>query len=72
MPSCRSCTIDKSNLSLEDWRRSLEHKPNVLRDNYSAGRHAERFGLVAQVATRVVFHFERCSEAALAVLEETK
>lgn len=59
MPSCRPCNIDKSTLSLEDWRKSLERKPQVLRDNYSAWRHAERFGLVAQIQTKVIFHFER-------------
>lgn len=59
MPSCRPCNIDKNVLELEDWRRSLERKPQVLRDNYSAWRHAERFGLVAQIGTKIVFHFER-------------
>lgn len=59
MPTCRSCNIDKSASELEAWRRSLEHKVEVLRANYSAWRHAERFGLVAQVETKVVFHFEK-------------
>lgn len=63
MPSCRACNIDKSTLSVEDWRRSLEHKPEVLRVNYSAWRHAERFGLVAQIETKVVFHFEKASDS---------
>lgn len=58
MPSCGPCNMDKSVLSLEDWRRSLERKPQVLRNNYSAWRHAERFGLVAQIKTNVIFHFE--------------
>jgi len=58
-PSCRACHSDKNFMSLEDWRAHLEQKPEVLRRNYSAWRHAERFGLVAQVGTKVVFHFER-------------
>ena len=63
MPSCRACNIDKSSSNLENWRRSLEHKVEVLRKNYSAWRHAERFGLVAQVETKVVFYFERVGGA---------
>lgn len=62
-PSCRACNIDKSCMSLEVWRGSLESKVRVLRDNYSAFRHAERFGLVAQVKTKVVFYFETVSPA---------
>jgi hypothetical protein len=58
MPSCPSCNIDKSVFTLEEWRQSLEHKVEVLRANYSAWRHAERFGLVAQIKTEVVFYFE--------------
>jgi 5-methylcytosine-specific restriction endonuclease McrA len=61
-PSCRACNIDKSSMSLEFWRTQLEKKPKVLRDNYSAFRHAERFGLVAQIATTVTFYFERTGD----------
>lgn len=59
MPSCRACNLDKHCMSLETWRMALEHKVRVLRDNYSAFRHAERFGLVTQVKTKVVFYFEK-------------
>jgi hypothetical protein len=58
MPACRACNINKGVASLEGWRVRLERQPQVLRDNHSAYRHAERFGLVAQVKTTVVFHFE--------------
>lgn len=58
-PACRACNIDKSVSDLEDWRKQLERRPQVLRDNYSAYRHAERFGLVAQVNTKVIFYFEQ-------------
>lgn len=58
-PSCRACNIDKSSMSVELWRTQLERKPQILRNNYSAWRHAERFGLVEQIATKVVFYFER-------------
>ena len=58
-PSCRPCNIDKSSMSVEFWRTQLERKPEILRKNYSAMRHAERFGLVAQIETKVVFYFEK-------------
>ena len=60
-PACRACNIDKSCMPLESWREWLEHKPTVLRNNHSAWRHAERFGLVAVVQTKVVFYFEKQS-----------
>lgn len=68
MPSCRACNIDKSTLTLEDWRKSLERKVQVLRKNYSAYRHAERFGLVAEVKAKVIFHFEQLPIVPLPVL----
>ena len=58
MPCCIPCNNNKSNVSLETWRKQLEHLPDVLMKNYSAWRHAQRFGLVQQVGTKVVFHFE--------------
>lgn len=58
MPACFSCNLDKAAQSIEGWRQSLENKVRVCRDNYSAFRHAERFGLVAQVKTKVRFYFE--------------
>lgn len=58
-PSCRACNIDKHCLSLEHWRQSLEQRVDVCRRNHSAFRHAERFGLVKQVETKVVFYFEK-------------
>lgn len=62
-PACRPCNIDKSSMSLEFWRTQLERKPEILRNNYSAWRHAERFGLVVQVKTKVTFYFEKLTEA---------
>lgn len=59
-PACRACNIDKGPFMLETWRKILEGKPEVLRKNYSAWRHAERFGLVKRTEiTAVVFHFEK-------------
>lgn len=58
-PACRPCNIDKGALPLEVWRTAMEQRVDVCRRNYSAFRHAERFGLVKQVETKVVFYFER-------------
>lgn len=63
-PSCRACNIDKTAMSLDDWRKSLERKIKVLRDNYSAFRHAERFGLVTANEKPVVFYFEQVMRGA--------
>ena len=57
-PACRSCNINKGASDLESWRRFLERRPEEMRKQVSAFRHAERFGLVAQVKERVVFYFE--------------
>ena len=59
-PACRACNIDKHASSLEVWRKQLQDTVNVCRRNYSAFRHAERFGLVAEVKKPVVFWFEQC------------
>lgn len=58
-PACAPCNLDKGPQSVEGWRSSLEQKVRVLRDNYSAFRHAERFGLVVQIESKVIFYFER-------------
>lgn len=58
-PSCRSCNINKSCCSIELWRSCLERSIDGMRRDHASFRHAERFGLVAQVETKVVFHFER-------------
>lgn len=57
-PSCAPCNIDKGAVPLEYWRKGLERRVEVCRRNHSAFRHAERFGLIAQVKTEVIFYFE--------------
>jgi 5-methylcytosine-specific restriction endonuclease McrA len=59
MPACTQCNNDKGSLRLEDWRARLQDLTGVLQRNYSAYRHAQRFGLVREVPTPVVFFFER-------------
>lgn len=58
-PSCRACNIDKHASSLESWRKQMEDRVGVCRRNYSAFRHAERFGLVQEIKKPVVFWFEK-------------
>ena len=57
-PACVACNIDKSVLSLEEWRKRLGELPDNLRRNSSAFRHAERFGMVTVQVQPVVFWFE--------------
>ena len=59
MPSCVPCNIDKSDMHLDSWRARLQDRVRVLRDNYSAFRHAERFGLVEVKDAPIIFFFER-------------
>ena len=59
MPSCAPCNIDKSGLSLEDWRKRLSDLAENLRRNSSTFRHAERFQRVSVVTSPVEFWFER-------------
>jgi hypothetical protein len=63
-PSCRACNIDKHASSLEGWRSQMQDRVGVCRRNYSAFRHAERFGLVIEVKKPVVFWFETFGERA--------
>ena len=62
-PACASCNIEKSVLNLEGFMASLEKKINSLRNNSSAFRFAERYGLVQVIKEKVVFYFELHKEA---------
>ena len=58
-PACRACNIDKHASSLEGWRAQMQDRVGVCRRNYSAFRHAERFGLVLEIKKPIVFWFEQ-------------
>ena len=58
MPACPACNIDKSVLSLEEWRQKLLRATEVLARNSSTYRHAVRFGLVQETNAKVTFYFE--------------
>ena len=61
-PSCRACNIDKHANTLEGWREQMHNRVGVCRRNYSAFRHAERFGLVQEIKKPIVFWYERYAE----------
>lgn len=58
-PACVPCNTNKSSMSLEHWRKSIEHYRDVqlLRDSTHA-RHLHRFGLITIKSDPVVFFFE--------------
>lgn len=58
-PACVPCNIDKGMCTPEDYRAKLMRSHDLLTRNYSAYRHAHRFGVVAVNPAPVVFHFER-------------
>ena len=58
MPACPPCNIDKSVLSLEEWREKLQRATDVLTRNSPTYRHAVRFGLVQETSAKVTFYFE--------------
>ena len=58
MPACVKCNVDKSNLSIEQWRASLAQKVQSLRDRGGIYGHAVRFGLVIETNKPVTFYFE--------------
>lgn len=58
-PACAPCNLYKGVLSLEEWRRAIQHLNDLLLRDSGPFRHALRFGLVAESRNPVVFHFER-------------
>ena len=60
MPSCHSCNITKSTMSLEEFRKYIENTVESLNKNhYAAYKFAKRYGLVQETIKPVVFYFER-------------
>lgn len=59
MPSCASCNITKSTLSLQDFREYIEQTVESLNHNrYAAYKFAKRYGLLQETVKPVLFHFE--------------
>jgi hypothetical protein len=57
-PACASCNNWKHSFTVEEFRKELEAQPARLREYHASYRIGERFGLVAQTAEKIVFHFE--------------
>lgn len=62
MPSCHSCNITKSDMSLQDFREYIEGTVESLNKNrYAAYKFAKRYGLIQETIKPVVFYFETFS-----------
>lgn len=59
MPSCHSCNSCKSDLSLDDFRQRVSDRVLRLKDYSSEYNIAIRFGLIKEVTSEVIFHFEK-------------
>lgn len=62
MPSCPSCNIDKSSMTLESWRKVIANRIKVLNRDVSAYRFAKKFKLVNETNNPVVFYFEQADK----------
>jgi len=59
MPSCHSCNITKSSMSLQDFREYIEQTVESLNKNrYAAYKFAKRYGLIQETVKPVLFYFE--------------
>lgn len=58
VPSCASCNILKSSLSIEDFRQRIEQFVESLNSYTNQYKFAKRYGLVEETKKPVVFWFE--------------
>lgn len=65
MPACAPCNNYKHGFTLEQFRSNLEHLPDLMARDHAAWRNASRFGMVAVVRPKIVFHFERVASEKL-------
>ena len=62
-PSCRSCNHYKHTMTVERFRQSLEHMPNVLMRDSVTYKNAVRFGLIKHPENpKVKFDFEKVKD----------
>jgi hypothetical protein len=58
-PSCHSCNITKSSMSVEGFREYIQGTVESLnKNNYAAYKFAKRYGLVQETVKPVKFYFE--------------
>jgi len=58
-PACRSCNATKSTYTIEEFKQRLIDDVNRLRRDSSKFRILERYGIVKQVKTELLFYFEK-------------
>lgn len=58
LPSCASCNVIKSSLSLEIFREIIEDRLVQL-ERESSYRVAKRYGMIIEVPKKIIFEFER-------------
>lgn len=61
MPSCASCNISKSSMSLEHFREVVEDKLRQL-ERESNYRMAKRYGMITENPKKIIFYFENIKE----------
>ena len=71
VPSCASCNIMKSRLSVEGFRECISNFINSLNSYTNQYKFAKKYGLVTETSKPVVFWFEKNSSG-LTVEEKAK
>lgn len=60
MPSCHSCNITKSSMSLQGFREYIEQTVESLNKNhYAAYKFAKRYDQIIETVKPVIFYFEK-------------
>ena len=58
-PACRSCNATKSTYTIEEFRQRLIEDVDRMRRDSAKFRILERFGIIKQDKTELVFYFEK-------------
>ena len=58
-PACKSCNSSKNVLSVEEFRKQLIKRVDLLRRDSSQFRILERYEIIKQVKTDIEFYFEK-------------
>jgi len=61
-PSCPSCNINKRDMTLEQFRKSIEHFMISLNRDSTQYKIAKRYGLLTETIKPVIFYFETFME----------
>lgn len=58
-PSCASCNIQKSSLTMEQFRAQIKQFINSLNQYSTQYKFAKRYGLICETEIEVKFYFEK-------------